>query len=296
LLCDLLPGLVIDEVVTTPSGQRLVYFCYFKPDECTEYTSSLKEVGDAVLKVAPMVHAGSIARLEKEIEILGSINSKSYPSLYFFDSYSQDPMTEKDLDQKLFVTIEERIEGKTLTESTRHFSNESQVLELFSKLVGALKQLWCHPQKLVHRDLKPANILIKNNGDVVVIDLGIVREEQSAGITESWQPVGPCSPPYASPEQAKNEKQRIDFRSDLFSLGIIGYELLSGKNPFYIEGESQSEVLSKVVGYNPENLETLGVASPQFSGFIDKLMQKQPYKRFRKIEEVELKLHELIGR
>ncbi|MBC8673996.1 protein kinase [Aeromonas hydrophila] len=101
-------------------------------------------------------------------------------------------------------------------------------------------------KKLVHRDLKPDNILVKDDGSLVIIDLGLLRQEGSAGVTYSFCDFGPCTPAYASPEQAKNAKRDISFKSDLFSIGIICYQMLTGQHPFMV---------SDGTNYNDEILE-----------------------------------------
>lgn len=140
-------------------------------------------------------------------------------------------------------------------------------------------------EKLVHRDLKPDNILIKENNDVVIIDLGILREEGAAGLTKSYAFCGPCTPLYASPEQAKNGKKNISFKSDLFSLGTITYELMTGSNP-YVSGPDDGVVgiLENVVNMTPPSLNSLNKASDRFSNLLEKLMAKEPYQRYRSVE------------
>jgi serine/threonine protein kinase len=88
-----------------------------------------------------------------------------------------------------------------------------------------------HAEGVVHRDLKPHNIMVEAKGRVVVMDFGIAHSMERAGFTMTGALVG--TPAYMSPEQAQGEK--IDTRSDLFSLGIIFYELLTGKAPYEAE-------------------------------------------------------------
>jgi tetratricopeptide (TPR) repeat protein/predicted Ser/Thr protein kinase len=85
-----------------------------------------------------------------------------------------------------------------------------------------------HAEGVIHRDLKPKNIMVDNHGRVVVMDFGIARSREMPGLTQTGVVVG--TPEYMSPEQAKGEE--IDARSDLFSLGIIFYQLLTGKSPY----------------------------------------------------------------
>jgi tetratricopeptide (TPR) repeat protein/predicted Ser/Thr protein kinase len=85
-----------------------------------------------------------------------------------------------------------------------------------------------HSEAVIHRDLKPQNIILDKHGRVAVMDFGIARSQEFQGLTQTGDLVG--TPEYMSPEQAKGEE--IDSRSDLFSLGIIFYELLTGKSPY----------------------------------------------------------------
>jgi tetratricopeptide (TPR) repeat protein len=96
-----------------------------------------------------------------------------------------------------------------------------------------------HAAGVVHRDLKPQNIMIEKDGHVVVMDFGIAHSGQSRGVTQTGSFLG--TPEYMSPEQAKTEN--VDARSDIFSLGLIFYELLTGKLPF--QGKTVLETMFK---------------------------------------------------
>ncbi|MCU7844573.1 MAG: protein kinase [Candidatus Thiodiazotropha sp. (ex Monitilora ramsayi)] len=282
-LTRIYPGLVIDDV-PAPSGQRVVYFCHFEPDPALE--NEWPEWGNVVLKVSEGVSAQAIAYIQREIEILNRLAHPGYPTLLYDDVISEDPDTEVKLNPKLFVTIEERIDAQPLSELAENFCDENSVIDLLTKLILILKPLWEGRPPLVHRDLKPANILITPSNDVVVIDLGIVREEGASGVTFSAVAHGPCTPKYASPEQAINDKRNISFKSDFFALATLCYELLTGSNPYQEEDDLVEDVLDKVCNKIPESLHSLGLASEDFSRIIQKMMEKHPYKRHRKIEDL----------
>jgi eukaryotic-like serine/threonine-protein kinase len=100
---------------------------------------------------------------------------------------------------------------------------------------------YAHRQGLVHRDIKPGNILIDKSGKPFVVDFGLALREQDFG----KGPTFAGTPPYMSPEQARGEGHRVDGRTDIFSLGIVLYELLTGRRPF--QGESKAELFEQIL-------------------------------------------------
>ena len=278
LLCDFLPGLCI-ESVASPSGQRVVYYAKF----IAPAPPSRIGWGAIVVKIAEQLNAHQIAYLQKEILLLNSLRSRYYPRLYYNNLISCRPRTEDPLPFKIFVSIEERADAVPLTSCSEIFSTEQKVSKLLLDLIEGLNLLWSRPEKIVHRDLKPANLLVRQDESIVIIDLGIVREEGKPGITYDDLPCGPCTPLYASPEQARNDKKNISFKSDLFALGTIAYELMTGSNPYGKASDDARVVLSKVRDYKPKALFKLGLASEGFSNIIEVLMKKEPFERYRTI-------------
>jgi eukaryotic-like serine/threonine-protein kinase len=129
-----------------------------------------------------------------------------------------------------FITME-LVEGTDLRSLLRRGDSIAlnEKVKIVIQICLALEA--AHEEGVVHRDLKPQNVVVENSGRVVVMDFGIARSMEDVGITSTGALVG--TPAYMSPEQAKGEK--IDTRSDLFSLGIVFYELLTGEAPYVAE-------------------------------------------------------------
>lgn len=266
--------------IAKKSGQRSVYIGVFTENQKNNYHT----LGDVVIKISELKYRSQISYLQKEIEILNSIKHVSYPRVFMSDAITSDPNTNEPLDNLLFISVEEKKEGVPLSNKMRLYDSAVKVRTFLEKIILILDVLWLHPNRIVHRDLKPDNILITDSGDISIIDLGILREAGSEGVTLTGMPFGPCTPLYSSPEQAINDKENISFKSDMFSLGIIAYEMLSNKNPFLADDSSLNDVgsiLERICTYIPPDLHAVYGISKPLSETIHKMLEKQPYKRFR---------------
>src|SRR5260370_8291326 len=131
-----------------------------------------------------------------------------------------------------FITME-FVEGQSLA-SVRREKGKLAPKEDAGIIVQACRALEAaHAEGVIHRDLKPQNIMVDAHDRVIVMDFGIAHSLETRGMTQTGALLG--TPAYMSPEQAKGEK--VDARSDLFSLGIIFYELLTGDSPYKADTE-----------------------------------------------------------
>jgi eukaryotic-like serine/threonine-protein kinase len=144
----------------------------------------------------------------------------------------------------LCYVVSKYVEGSDLAERNRQGRwSLRQSAELVAVVAEALHH--AHIRGLVHRDIKPANILIDPQGQPWVADFGLALREED----DDKKAKLAGTPAYMSPEQVRGEGHRIDGRSDIFSLGVVLYELLTGRRPF--KGESHAEVLRQVVAAEP---------------------------------------------
>ena len=172
-----------------------------------------------------------------------------------------------------FIAME-FIEGQTLERFTRGGSllPLGRVLDLMAQAAGALD--YAHQRKVVHRDIKPANLMVLNDGTLKVTDFGLAKNP-SANLTQAGVLLG--TPSYMSPEQIQGHE--IDGRSDLFSLGVVLYELLTGLRPF--EGESISTIIYKVLYEDPRPPAACNpVLPPDLNVVLARALAKDPARRY----------------
>lgn len=139
---------------------------------------------------------------------------------------------------------------------------------------------YSHGRDVVHRDVKPANIRILDDGRVKIMDFGIARLGSSA-LTSTGAVLG--TPYYMSPEQIQGKK--VDRRADIFSCGVLLFELFTSEKPF--RGEEPTSVMYKIVHEEPEGIDDLTrVYPPQLAGIIAAMLRKDPAARYQSLEEV----------
>lgn len=147
-------------------------------------------------------------------------------------------------DDGLCFVVSKVIEWTSLAHETRRFrSNYSQIAELIAAVADALRH--AHQKGLVHRDVKPDNILIDAAGKPYLADFGIALREEDLGNGPGYA----GTPAYMSPEQARGEGHRVDGRTDIFSLGVVLYELLTGRHPFGTGDRSM--MMTRIATFEP---------------------------------------------
>jgi serine/threonine protein kinase len=166
-----------------------------------------------------------------------------------------------------------------------------QIVIMFIDVCAAVS--YAHSKGVVHRDLKPANILIDTQeqaGKPMVLDFGIASDHQAQAMTSTGQIMG--TPGYMSPEQTLGKTARLDGRSDIFSLGVILYKLLSSTHPF--KSDSITETNYNVLKQDPPHLSPSKI-SPNLIAIVHKCLAKDPVHRYQSVKELSNDLNSFLA-
>lgn len=210
----------------------------------------------------------------REIQIERDLNLSMVPKIY------ETRTIEYEGTETLYI-IEQKVKGTELRkvlESGKRFSLEEAV----TFLEQGLEFIACIENKgIVHRDIKPENIIRADDGRIFFLDFGIARILGADSLTRTGAMMGPHTPGYAAPEQFNNLKKEIDSRADIFSLGVVTYECITGKNPFREGSINALEVLQKTETITPVQYSIKGDTQSQFMALLGAMMGKYPSRRPR---------------
>jgi serine/threonine protein kinase len=155
-----------------------------------------------------------------------------------------------------------------------------QTIDIIWDVCNALD--FAHKRNVVHRDIKPHNIMISRSGEIKVFDFGIAKAADSSGLTTTGTSIG--TPQYMSPEQARGEKE-IDGRADLYSLGVVFYEMLVGKVPF--DGSTAVGTMYRHVNETPEPPSKHNPNVPDdIDRIVNRMLHKEKQKRYQTGQEI----------
>jgi serine/threonine protein kinase len=231
--------------------------------------------------LAPEEYREFRARFQREAQAAGVL---SHPNIVNVFDYGED--------NGILYLIMEYLEGKSLeklVEGKKILPIET-IIPMCEQVCGALDH--AHEHGIVHRDIKPANIMILDNGFVKVTDFGIAKMV-SMGMTQAGLVLG--TPNYMSPEQVKG--RQVDGRSDIFSLGVVLYDLVTGEKPF--PGQNITTVIYKIINENPVPPRELDATiHAGLSYVICKALAKSPDERYQTCRELaeDLKNFKQLGR
>ncbi len=216
-------------------------------------------------------------RLFREAQAAGNLSHPNIVTIY-------DVGTEKNLQ---YIAME-YLQGQTLEDLIRKKTkmNYRIISQIISQICTALD--YAHSQGIVHRDIKPANIMILADFKVKVMDFGIARVDSSS-MTRTGIAMG--TPNYISPEQLSGKK--IDRRTDIFSLGVVMYEMLLQRRPF--RGENLTSLIYNIVNNDPEPPSSIDSSIPGlFDRVIAKALAKDPDARYQSAGEISVAISDFI--
>ncbi len=235
---------------------------------------------------------GLLARFQREAKVVAALRHPNIVQIFDFDATEGHP-----------YIVMEYLKGPTLSTYLRglHDRNERipthQVARLLKALTAALD--YAHEQGVIHRDIKPGNIMLHGKADEIVLDkpltsdieavitdFGLVRIEHAASQTASGMVSG--TPSYMSPEQARGDK--TDHRTDIYSVGVVLYEMLAGRVPF--EADSTMSVMYMQINEPPPPIP--GV-SPKMQAVMNRALAKNPNDRYQTCREMALDFFLALG-
>lgn len=230
------------------------------------------------------------ARAKREVEILRECNCPHLAKL------GPLPLSHVVIgDHNVVYFTEEWVEGSdlhTIIGDSGALAIE-EVIVLARQIAVAISCLW--EMEKIHRDVKPRNIMRRSAEDFVLLDMGIAFDLRDRSLT---RPVGavPGTLPYFSPEQTEFAKKRqMDFRSDLFSLGIVLYEAATGHHPFWNSGMTSSETVGRILDAEPARLSDHRPDIPaRLEAVILRLLAKRPHLRYRSCEHLIAALDDVL--
>jgi serine/threonine protein kinase len=224
-----------------------------------------------VLRVDRVVSEDFVLRFFKEAKFIGRL---SHPNIVTIYDVGRDHGT-------IYIAME-YLQGQPFNEVIRSGRlSVEKIIDIALQIANALG--YAHEKGIVHRDIKPSNIILTDESNVKLTDFGIARAEDSNAAQQTQTGVILGTPFYMSPEQVMGK--RVDGRSDLFSLGVILYELIVGRKPF--EGDHFSTIFRSITDDIPVAPLKIDASLPQsLSDIIMKALSKNPDERFQTAKEM----------
>ncbi|MFI5166474.1 MAG: protein kinase [Thermoanaerobaculales bacterium] len=249
---------------------------------------------DVAIKVLPSELANNpdaLARFEREARAVAQL---SHPNILAIFDFGRDGDTA--------FAVMELLEGETLREAVAHGALPARkVVDLGVQIAKGLAA--AHEKGIVHRDLKPENVFLTADSHVKILDFGLAKVGGSvlanSGKTLTTPPEGATGPGvvlgtvgYMSPEQVRGEA--ADPRSDIFSFGVVLYEMLSGQRAF--SRETAAESMTAILKEDPPEIVTSGIgASPALQRIVQHCLEKKPGERFQSARDIAFALQALSG-
>jgi len=215
-------------------------------------------------------------RFEIEAQAAASLNHPNISTIHSIE----------ETDENVFIVME-YIDGEELKDKIK--TGPSPVDETINVAIQIAEGLdAAHKKSIVHRDIKSGNIMITKSGKVKIMDFGLAKVGQGTLVTKVGTTVGTIS--YMSPEQARSES--INHRTDIWSMGVILYEMLTGKLPYH--GDFEQAIIYSILNEEPESISSIRNDIPiKLEQIIQKMLSKNPNLRFQSADELLKEFREL---
>lgn len=274
-------------------GQKTVFACMFNGKKYAIKFVLLYNTSHDAEEFIKVEAETTFARVKREIDIMQKIDSHNVVKM------GPIPLTEVEYkNQRLLYYMEEWIEGEVLQEIVLRQKTLSikESLLMCRDILKGIEIIWS--LNSVHRDIKPQNIIRRStDGTYVLLDMGVAFDLNDKSLT-SYGFV-PGTKLYFSPEQLDfNNKRNIDFRSDVFSLGIVLYIALTGKHPFYEQGVTEDVLFQRIRQgiFCPPIIYNINIPT-NVNNIVCRMLNSQPHSRYRKcsilLSELDLILNQM---
>jgi len=215
-------------------------------------------------------------RFIREAKAVAALNHPNICTIYSVDDYNGSQFMVMEYVDDL--TLREKIKSENLSFDT--------IIDYAIQIADALDE--AHSKGIIHRDIKPENIMVNKRNRIKVMDFGLAKLKGSMNLTKTGSTLGTIA--YMSPEQIQGEE--VDHRSDIFSFGVVLYEMAAGKKPF--RGEHDAAIMYEILNADPPSLDSTGKDIPdELRSLMSKLLQKDRSKRISSAGEIADKLKDI---
>ncbi len=261
---------IVEEVAS--GGMAVVYRAIQEPLGRT--------VAIKALKTSAAAEENVVTRFEREAKSLANLQHENIIHVYDFHH-----------ERGAMFIVMEYVQGIDLYDLLEKCGRLPYEVAAILAMQVARAMDYVHYRGIVHRDIKPANIMIARTGGVKVMDFGIARDTSFGDLTEAGTGIG--TPAYMSPEQVLGDK--LDSRSDIFSLGVVLYQMVTGKKPF-VEDEKKS-AMHKIRLEKHESARSVNPEVPrELNNVIDRCLEKQPRDRWRSAQHMVMALERFLAK
>jgi len=212
-------------------------------------------------------------RFIHEAQAAGTLSHTNIATIYGIDEHEGNT----------FIAME-FIEGQTLKEKIKKGPLKlKEAITIAKQIAEGLSA--AHEKSIIHRDIKSANIMLKEKNQVKIMDFGLAKIATGSMVTKAGTTLGTIA--YMSPEQAQGEP--VDHRSDIFSFGVVLYEMIAGQLPF--KGQYEQAIVYSILNEDPELLTAIRTSVPmKLEEIVNKLLAKDPDERYQHVDELPVDL------